>query len=128
MINSYPESSPTPSHLPKPRMRNIIFNKDICLYYLWTTLRHNYFWTVSDDLLVDNPPMYINWADSDDWYFIWTTLRCISIGPTPTIDILYGLPSDNYYYLVNPPKPFSLESPHALTPIFLGFPSAYGNA
>ena len=29
---------------------------------------------------------------------VTTTLRCISIGPTPTIDILYGLPSDNYYY------------------------------
>ena len=76
--------------------------------------------------LVDYPPMYINWADSDDLYFIWTTLRCLSIRPTPTIDILYGLPFDNYYYLVNPPKLFSRESPHALTPIVLGCPSAYG--
>ena len=50
----------------------------------------------------------------------------ISIGPTPTIDILFGLPSDNYYYLVNTPKLFSPESPHALTPIVLGCPSAYG--
>ena len=69
----------------------------------------------------------------------------ISIGSTPTIDIVYGLPSDVYQvgrlrqliFLVwttlrsllfsdNPPKPFSRESPHALTPIILGCPSAYG--
>ena len=69
----------------------------------------------------------------------------ISIGPTPTIDIVYGLPSDVYQlgrlrrliflvwitlrsllFLDNPLKPFSLELPHALTPIVLGFPSAYG--
>ena len=100
-----PESSPTPSHSPKPRMRILIF---ICL---------------------------------------WTTLRCvyISIGPSPTIDIIYGLPSDVYQlgrlrrliflvwttlrsFLVldNPPKPFSLDSSHALTPTVLGCPSAYG--
>ena len=69
----------------------------------------------------------------------------ISIGPTPTIDIicglpsdvyqlgrlrrlifLFGLPFDNYYYLVKTPKLFSPESPHALTPVVLGCPSAYG--
>ena len=92
-----PESSPTPSHSPKPRMRILFIF--ICL---------------------------------------WTTLRCvyISIGPSPTIDIIYGLPSDVYQlgrlqrliFLVldNPPKPFSLDSPHALNPIILGCPSAYG--
>ena len=98
-----PESSPTPSHSPKPRMRIIMF---ICL---------------------------------------WTTLRRISIGPSPMIDIIYGLPSDVYQlgrlrrliflvwttlrsFLVldNPPKPFSLYSSHALTPTVLGCPSAYG--
>ena len=71
----------------------------------------------------------------------------ISIGPSPTIDIMYGLPSDVYQlgrlrrliflvwttlrsllFLDNPLKPFSLEFPHALTPIVLGCPSAYGNA
>ena len=65
----------------------------------------------------------------------------ILIGPTPTIDIMCGLPSDVYqlghlrrliflvwttlrsfYFLDNPPKPFSLELPHALTPIVLGCP------
>ena len=69
----------------------------------------------------------------------------ISIGLTPTIDIVYGLPSDVYQlgrlrrliflvwttlrsllFLDNPPKPFSLELTHALTPIVLGCPSAYG--
>ena len=69
----------------------------------------------------------------------------ISIGPSPTIDIMYGLPSDVYQlghlrrliflvwttlrsllFLDNPLKPFSLELPHALTLIFLGCPSAYG--
>ena len=102
-----PESSPTLSHSPKPRMRILFIF--ICL---------------------------------------WTTLRCvyISIGPSPTIDIIYGLPSDVYqlgrlrrliFFLVwttvrsflvldNPSIPFSLDSPHALTPIILECLSAYG--
>ena len=93
------ESSSTPSHSPKPRMRIIMF---ICL---------------------------------------WITLRGISIGPSPMIDIIYGLPSDVYQlgrlrrliflvwttlrsFLVldNPPKPFSLNSSHALNPTVLGVP------
>ena len=61
----------------------------------------------------------------------------ISIGPSPTIDIIYGLPSDVYQlgrlrrlillllFLDNPPKSFSLELPHALTSISLGCSSAY---
>ena len=68
----------------------------------------------------------------------------ISIRPTPTIDIVFGLPSDVYqlgrlrrfiFYLDYPPifiifrqpsEPFSQEFPHAFTPIVLGCPSAYG--
>ena len=68
----------------------------------------------------------------------------ISIGPTPTIDIMCGLTSDVYqlgrlrrlmFCLDYPPifiifrqpsEPFSQELPHALTPIVLGCPSAYG--
>ena len=68
----------------------------------------------------------------------------ISVGPSPTIDIMYGLPSDVYqldrlrrliFYLDYPPifiifrqpsEPFSQELPHAPTPIVLGCPSAYG--
>ena len=64
----------------------------------------------------------------------------ISIGLTPTIDIVYGLPSDVYqlgqlrrliFYLSYPSifiifrqpfEPFSHELPHALTPIVLGAP------
>ena len=64
----------------------------------------------------------------------------ISIGPSPTIDIMYGLPSDVYqlgrlrrliFYLDYPPifiifrqpsEPFSQKLPHALTPIILGCP------
>ena len=97
-----PESSPTPSHSSKPRMRIIMF---IC-------------------------------GQPSDVY--------ISIAPTPTIDIMYGLPSYVYqlgclrrliFYLDYPPifiifrqpsEPFSQELPHALTPIVLGCPSAYG--
>ena len=94
-----PESSLTPSHSPKPRMRIIMF---IC-------------------------------GQPSDVY--------ISIGPSPTIDIIYGLPSDVYQlghlrrfiflvwttlrsFLVldNPPKSFSLNSSHALTPTVLGCP------
>ena len=69
----------------------------------------------------------------------------ISIGSSLTIDIMCGLPSDVYQlgrlrrliffvwptlrallFLDNSLKPFSLELPHALTPIVLGCPSAYG--
>ena len=68
----------------------------------------------------------------------------ISIGPSPTIDIVYGLPSDVYqlgrlrrliFYLDYPPifiifrqpsKPLSQEFPHVLIPIVLGYPNAYG--
>ena len=71
----------------------------------------------------------------------------ISIGPSPTIDILFvcGLPSDVYqlgrlrrlifFNLDYPPiidifrqpsEPFSLDSSHALTPVVLGCSSAYG--
>ena len=68
----------------------------------------------------------------------------ISIGPSPTIDIMYGLPFDVYqlgrlrrliFYMDYPPiiiifrqpsEPLSQELPHALTPIVLGCPSAYG--
>ena len=69
----------------------------------------------------------------------------ISIGSSPTIDIIYGLPSDVYQlsrlrrliflvwttlrsFLVLdiPLNPFSLESSHALTPTVLGCPGAYG--
>ena len=69
----------------------------------------------------------------------------ISIESTPMIDIMFGLPSDVYqlgqlrrliFYLDYPPifiiffrqpsEQFSQELPHALTPIVLGCPSAYG--
>ena len=68
----------------------------------------------------------------------------ISIGSSPTIDIMYGLPSDVYqlgrlqrliFYLDYPPifiifrqpsEPVSQKLPHALTPIVLRCPSAYG--
>ena len=68
----------------------------------------------------------------------------ISIGPSPTIDIMYELPSDVYqlgrlrqfiFYVDYPPifiifrqssEPFSQELSHALSPIVLRCPSAYG--
>ena len=68
----------------------------------------------------------------------------ISIGPSPTIDIMYGLPSDVYQlgrlrrlilcldyppiFIIfrQPSEPSSQELPHALTPIVLRCPSAYG--
>ena len=50
----------------------------------------------------------------------------ISIGPSPTIDILsFRQPSDNSYFR-QPSEPFSLDLSHALTPIVLGCSSAYG--
>ena len=56
-----PESSPTPSHSPKPRMRIIILfvdNPPMYIYQLGRLRRLI--------LFVDYPPMYINWAVSDD--------------------------------------------------------------
>ena len=70
----------------------------------------------------------------------------ISIGSSPTIDIIYGLLSDVYQLgrlrrlifffgmdyppiiiiFRQPSEPFSLDSSHALTPIVLGCSSAYG--
>ena len=68
----------------------------------------------------------------------------ISIGPSPTIDIKCGLPSDVYQlgrlgrlilcldypsiFIIfrQPSEPFSQELPHALTLIVLECPSAYG--
>ena len=57
-------------------------------------------------LLVDYPPMNINWA-------------------APTIDILNldNPPIINVFR--QPSEPFSLDSSHALTPIILGCYSAY---
>ena len=70
----------------------------------------------------------------------------ISIGPTSTIDIMCGLPSDVYqmgrlrrliFYLDypaifiivrQPSEPFSQELPHALTPIVLRVPQCIWNA
>ena len=65
MTNSYPESPPTPSHLPKPRMRNIIFKTKIFVFNCGQPS------DISSGptpiiFLVDKPSMYINWADSDD--------------------------------------------------------------
>ena len=49
----------------------------------------------------------------------------ISIGPSPTIDILsFRQPSDNSYFR-QPSEPFFLDSSHALTPKILGCSSAY---
>ena len=86
-----PESSPTPSHSPKPHMRIIMFvcgqPSDVYIYiyiyiYQLGCLRRLIF-------------------------LVWTTLR-------------------SFLVLDNPPKPFFLNSSHALTPTVLGCPSAYG--
>ena len=68
----------------------------------------------------------------------------ISIEPSLTVDIMYGLPSDVYQlgrlrrlilcldyppiFIIfrQPSEPFCQELLHALTPIVLGCPSAYG--
>ena len=63
---------------------------------------------------------------SDDLYYLWTTFRCISIGPSPTIDI-FNL---DYPPIINifrqPSELFSLDSSHAFTLIVLRCSSAYG--
>ena len=54
-----------------------------------------------------------------------TTLRCISIGPSPMIDNFSLDYPPIINILDNPPNHFSLDSSLALTPIVLGCPSAY---
>ena len=65
-------------------------------------------------------------GNSDDLYYLWTTLRCISIGLSPTIDFFFL----DYPPIINifrqPSEPFSLDSSHALTPIVIGCSSAHG--
>ena len=105
MINSYPESSPTPSHLPKPRMRNIFFSKQRFIFFNCGLPSDISSEPTPIIYLVDNP-------------------RCISIGSTPTIDILYGLPSDNYqlgqlrrliFYMDYPPIIIIISQPSEIT-------------
>ena len=105
MTNSDPESSPTLSHSPKPRMRIIVLlvcGQPSDVYISIGLLRRLIYY-----LFVDYPPMNINWA-------------------APTIDI-FNL---DYHPIINifrqPSEPFSLDSSHALTPIILGCSSAYG--
>ena len=103
MTNSDPEPSPTLSHSPKPRMRIIV-------------------------LLVCGQPsdVYISIGSSSTIDNIYGLPSDISIGPSPTIDILsFRQPSDNSHFR-QPSEPFSLDSSHALTPIVLGYSSAYG--
>ena len=105
MTNLDPESSPTPSHSPKPRMKIIILfvcGQPSDVYISIGPLRRLIYY-----LFVDYPPMNINWA-------------------APTIDI-FNL---DYPPIINifrqPSELFSLDSSHALTPIVLGCSSAYG--
>ena len=99
-----PESSPTPSHSPKPRMRIIILfvcGQSSDVYISIGLLRR----------LI---------------YYLWTTLRCISIGSSSMIDI-FSLDYPPIIYIFKQPfEPFSLDSSHALTSIVLGCSSAYG--
>ena len=70
--------------------------------------------------------MYISIGSSPTIDNIYGLPSDISIGPSPTIDILcFRQPSDNSYFR-QPSEPFSLDSSHALTPMVLGCSSAYG--
>ena len=105
MTNSDPESSPIPSHSPKPRMKIIILF--VCGQPSDVYISIGPLWRLIYDLFVDYPPMNIN-------------------GIAPTIDI-FNL---DYPPIINifrqPFEPFSLDSSHAPTPIVLGCSSAYG--
>ena len=121
MTNSYPESSPTLSHSPKSRMR-------ITIFYWWTTLRCYKLWTISDVIFSGLPSEIYQFGRLRRLiYYMWTPIRWISIGPSPTIDILsMDYPPIISSFLDNPPNLFPLNSSHALTPIILGCSSAYG--
>ena len=81
---------------------------------------------ISICLLLDNPPMCISIGPSPMIDIIYGLPSDISIGSSPTIDIFsFKKPSDNSHFR-QPSEPFSLDSSHALTPIVLGCSSAYG--
>ena len=105
MTNPDLESSPTPSHSPKPRMKIIILfvcGQPSDVYISIGPLRRLIYY-----LFVDYPPMNINWASP--------TIDIFSLDYPPKINIFR-----------QPSEPFSLDSSHALTPIVLGCSSAYG--
>ena len=105
MTNSDPESSPTPSHSPKPRMKIIVLlvcGQPFDVYISIGSLRRLIYY-----LFVDYPPMNINWAA--------LTIDIFNLDYPPIINIFR-----------QPSEPFSLYSSHALTPIVLGCASAFG--
>ena len=101
MTNSDPESSPTLSHSPKPRMRIIIF-------YWWTTLRCYKLWTISDVIFSGLPSeIYQLGRLRQLIFYMWTTLRCILIRSSPMIDIfLVWATLRSFLLLDNPPNLF----------------------
>ena len=104
MTNSDPESSSTPSHSPKPRMKTIILfvcGQPYDVYISIGQLQRLIYY-----LFVDYPPMNINWAAP--------TIDNFNLDYPPIINIFR-----------QPSEPFSLDSSHALTPIVLGCSSAY---
>ena len=121
MTNSDPESSSTLSHSPKPRMR-------ITIFYWWTTLRCYKLWTISDVIISGLPSEIYQLGRLRRLIcYMWTTLQWISIGSSPTIDILSMDYPSIIFIIRQPSEPFfSLDSSHALTPIILGCSSAYG--
>ena len=120
MTNSDPEFSPTLSHSPKPRMR-ILFSIGGLPSNVYNLL------TISDVIFSGLPSeIYQLGCLRRLIFYMWTTLRCISIGPSPTIDILVWTTLRSFLVCRQPSEPFSLDSFHALTSIILGCSSAYG--
>ena len=88
MTNSDPESSPTPSHSPKPRMKMIILfvcgqPSGVYIYISIGPLRQLIYY-----LFVDYPPKNINWATPTIDIFLIVDYPPININwATLTIDI-----------------------------------------
>ena len=104
------ESSPTPSHLPKPCMRKLVSNEGICLY-LWPTLGSKQ-WTVSNVIFSGlSSEIYQLGRLRRLIVYMWTTFRCISIGPSPTIFFLVWTTLQSLLlFLDNPPRYFTFTS------------------
>ena len=105
-----PESSPTPSHSPKPRMRIIMF---ICL---WTTLRCIYIYiSIGPYMTID-----IICGLPSDVYQLGRLRRLIFFFSMDYLPIIFSFRQ--------PSETISLDSPHALTPIVLGCSQCIWNA
>ena len=108
-----PESSPTPSHMPKPNASKISSFQNKIFLFSKTCYRVSVkYWTSLRGELLDNAPKQ-SWSSSE--VICWTTLQGNSSENIPS-----KFPTQTFFVFLS--ISFSC---HALTPNILGCPNAY---